>query len=116
MPDHLDDEKLQALGRWATSLQGAARAEVAAAGRAITMLVDEVDRLQRLVRLTRATDEPSVPAPEPAAEPTSEPEPEPEPERVLTPEQRSFRERSASRNVVPLRSKTSGDAVADRDR
>ena len=82
------------------------------------MLVDEVDRLQRLVRLTRATDEPSVPAPEPAAEPASEPEPEPEPEpeRVLTPEQRSFRERIASRNVFPLRSKTSGDAVADRDR
>jgi hypothetical protein len=114
--DHLDDEKLEALGRWASSLQSDARTEVAAAGRAIAMLVDEVDRLQRLVRLTRAVDEMSAPEPEAAEAEPSEPEPEPEPERVLTPEQRSFRDRIASRSVFPLRSKTSSDPVADSER
>jgi hypothetical protein len=111
--DHLDDEKLAALGRWATSLQADARTEVAAAGRAISMLVAEVERLQRLVRFARSADEPGAPEPEPSE---AEPEPEPEPERVLTPEQRSFRDRIASRSVFPLRSKSSGDAVADQDR
>jgi hypothetical protein len=109
--EHLDEEKLQALSRWSSSLQGDARAEVAAAGRAIAMLVEEVDRLQRLVRLTRAVDALSPPDPEPAPELTAEHEPEPEPERTLTPEQRSFRERLASRSVFPMRSKSSSDAV-----
>jgi hypothetical protein len=116
--EHLDEEKLQALSRWSASLQGDARAEVAAAGRAIAMLVEEVDRLQRLVRLTRAVDALSSPDPEAEPEPFSppEPEPEPEPERTLTPEQRSFRERLASRSVFPMRSKSSGDRVADPER
>jgi hypothetical protein len=114
MSEHLDEEKLLALSRWSASLQGDARSEVAAAGRAIAMLVEEVDRLQRLVRLTRAVDalgsddEPMSP-PEPEA--VAEPDPEPEPERALTPEQRSFRERLASRHVFPMRSKSSGDRV-----
>jgi len=103
----LDEEKLQALSRWSTSLQGDARAEVAAAGRAIAMLVEEVDRLQRLVRLTRAVD--ALSSPEPELEAISEPEPEPE--RALTPEQRSFRERLASRTVFPMRSKSSSEPV-----
>ena len=111
MTEPLDEEKLQALSRWSASLQGDARAEVAAAGRAIAMLVEEVDRLQRLARLTRAVDalSPYEPEPEPEAE-----TPAPEPERTLTPEQRSFRERLASRNVFPMRSKSSGDAVERR--
>ena len=109
MSEHLDEEKLQALSRWSSSLQGDARAEVAAAGRAIAMLVEEVDRLQRLVRLTRAVDALSPPDPEPEPELTAEHEPEPE--RTLTPEQRSFRERLASRSVFPMRSKSSSDAV-----
>ena len=107
MSEPLDEEKLQALSRWSTSLQGDARAEVAAAGRAIAMLVEEVDRLQRLVRLTRAVD--ALSSPEPELETISEPEPEPE--RALTPEQRSFRERLASRTVFPMRSKSSGEPV-----
>ncbi len=111
MSEHLDEEKLQALSRWSSSLQGDARAEVAAAGRAIAMLVEEVDRLQRLVRLTRAVDALSPPDTEPEPELGSMPEPEPEPERTLTPEQRSFRERLVSRSVFPMRSKSSGDAV-----
>jgi hypothetical protein len=107
--EHLDEEKLQALSRWSSSLQGDARAEVAAAGRAIAMLVEEVDRLQRLVRLTRAVDALSPPDADPEPELSSMPEPEPE--RTLTPEQRSFRERLAARSVFPMRSKSSGDAV-----
>ena len=113
MSEHLDEEKLQALSRWSTSLQVDARAEVVAAGRAIAMLVEEVDRLQRLVRLTRAIDAFSPPEeqqPEPEPEALSATEPEPEPERTLTPEQRSFRERLASRSVFPARSKPVGDA------
>jgi hypothetical protein len=109
--EQLDEEKLQALSRWSSSLQGDARAEVAAAGRAIAMLVEEVDRLQRLVRLTRAVDALSMPEVEPEPDAVPAPEPAPEPERPLTPEQRSFRERLASRNVFPTRSKSSGDAV-----
>ena len=109
MPDQLDEEKLQALSRWSASLQGDARTEIAAAGRAIAMLVEEVDRLQRLLRLTRAVDALSPSEPEPEPEAVSEPEPEPE--RTLTPEQRSFRERLASRSVFPMRSKSSDDAV-----
>jgi hypothetical protein len=116
--EHLDEEKLQALSRWSASLQGDARAEVAAAGRAIAMLVEEVDRMQRLVRLTRAVDALSPPEPMLTSEPDPDPvaEPEPEPERTLTPEQRSFRQRLASRSVFPTRSKTSGEPVADPER
>ena len=101
MSEHLDEEKLRALSRWSASLQGNARAEVAAAGRAIAMLVEEVDRLQRLLRHTRAVDALSSPEPESFSPP--------EPERTLTPEQRSFRERLASRSVLPMRSKSSGE-------
>jgi len=61
--EHLDEEKLLALSRWSAGLQGDARTEVAAAGRAIAMLVEEVDRLQRLVRLTRSVDALSSPEP-----------------------------------------------------
>ncbi len=113
MSEQLDEEKLQALTRWSASLQGDARAEVAAAGRAIAMLVEEVDRLQRLLRLTRAVEalSPSVPEQDPEDESLHAAELEPEPERTLTPEQRSFRERLASRNVFPTRSKSPSDAV-----
>jgi hypothetical protein len=75
------------------------------------MLVEEVDRLQRLVRLTRAVDALGAPEPELEPEASAEPQPEPEPERTLTPEQRSFRERLASRTVFPMRSKSSGEPV-----
>ena len=117
MSEHLDEEKLQALSRWSASLQGDARSEVAAAGRAIEMLVEEVDRLQRLVRLTRAVEAFSPAEPEPELEVSSpmEPEPQPDPPRPLTPEQRSFRERLASRSVFP-RSKSSDEPVADPER
>jgi hypothetical protein len=45
----LDDEKLSMLGTWAAGLRRDQRAEVAAAGRAIEMLIDEVERLNVLL-------------------------------------------------------------------
>ena len=46
MPDDaLDAEKIGLLGQWAEGLQHDGRAELAAAGRAILMLIEEVERL-----------------------------------------------------------------------
>jgi hypothetical protein len=45
----LDDEKLSMLAKWAAGLREDPRAEVAAAGRAIEMLIDEVERLNVLI-------------------------------------------------------------------
>jgi hypothetical protein len=47
--DGLDVEKLALLGRWAEGLQYDRRAEVAAAGKAILMLIEEVERLHVVV-------------------------------------------------------------------
>jgi hypothetical protein len=50
VPDHgLDADKLSLLNGWAEGLQRDQRAEVAAAGKAILMLVEEVERLHVLV-------------------------------------------------------------------
>lgn len=64
VPDEgLDEDKLAALLRWGTGLQADAREEVAAAGRAIVMLVEEVERLhvllwaKRLYPATTGSDE-----------------------------------------------------------
>ncbi len=45
----LDAEKLRLLQQWAAGLQSDERVEVAAAGRAILMLVEEVERLHVLI-------------------------------------------------------------------
>jgi hypothetical protein len=45
----LDDEKLSLLERWADGLCRDQRAEVAAAGRAIELLIDEIERLNVLL-------------------------------------------------------------------
>jgi hypothetical protein len=45
----LDAEKLAALERWGTGLQSDPRPEVAASGRAILMLIEEIERLHVLV-------------------------------------------------------------------
>ena len=45
----LDSEKLGLLQRWATGLQEDAREEVAAAGRAILLLIEEIERLHVVV-------------------------------------------------------------------
>jgi len=45
----LDDDKLSLLAKWAGGLRNDRRPEVAAAGRAIEMLIDEVERLNVLI-------------------------------------------------------------------
>ncbi|MDX6491457.1 MAG: hypothetical protein QOD43_1702 [Gaiellaceae bacterium] len=66
MPDGgLDVEKLSLLGKWAEGLQRDQRAEVAAAGKAILMLIEEVERLHVVIWDGRLN-------------PAREPEPEPE--------------------------------------
>jgi hypothetical protein len=45
----LGADKLAALERWATGLQSDARPEVAASGKAILMLVEEIERLHVLL-------------------------------------------------------------------
>lgn len=47
--DGLDAEKLQVLGRWAAGLRTDQREELAAAGRAIEMLIEEIERLHVLL-------------------------------------------------------------------
>jgi hypothetical protein len=88
----LDAEKLHLLNAWAEGLQRDERAEVAAAGRAILMLVEEVERLHVLIwdkRLNPDTAEPEALAPVPATAEVEasalkrEPEPAPELEQSL---------------------------------
>lgn len=43
----MDEDQLETLRRWGDGLQGDAREEVHAAGRAITLLCAEVERLER---------------------------------------------------------------------
>ena len=69
----LDEEKLETLRRWGEGLTRDARKEVAAAGRAILMLADEVERLH--VDLWNAT---RLFPPEPQSKP-DEPTPQTEP-------------------------------------
>ena len=47
--DGLDAEKLQVLARWAVGLRADARDELAAAGRAIELLIEEIERLHVLL-------------------------------------------------------------------
>jgi hypothetical protein len=47
--DELDAEKLQTLSHWAAGLRTDPRGEVAAAGRAIELLIDEIERLHVLL-------------------------------------------------------------------
>jgi hypothetical protein len=47
--DGLDAEKLQVLARWAAGLRADSRDELAAAGRAIELLIEEIERLHVLL-------------------------------------------------------------------
>ena len=47
--DGLDAEKLQVLARWAAGLRAAQRDELAAAGRAIELVIEEIERLHVLL-------------------------------------------------------------------
>lgn len=68
MPDGgLDAEKLALLGKWAEGLQADQRAEVAASGKAILMLIEEIERLHVVV-WDSLLNPPKQPEPEPAHE------------------------------------------------
>ncbi len=68
----LDVEKLSLLGKWAEGLRRDQRAEVAASGKAILMLIEEIERLHVVIwdgRLNPARGpEPEPREPEPARE------------------------------------------------
>jgi hypothetical protein len=65
----LDADKMAALERWAAGLQGDTRPEVAASGRAILMLIEEIERLHVLLwgRSLYPQDAGEDPMPAPAA-------------------------------------------------
>jgi hypothetical protein len=46
MVDRLDEERLEILRSWGIGLASDAREELRAAGKAITVLIEEIDRLQ----------------------------------------------------------------------
>jgi hypothetical protein len=68
VPDRgLDAEKLEVLRGWGGGLQNDSRAEVAAAGRAIMLLIEEIERLHVLVWDRQLY--PDVPIPPPVETP-----------------------------------------------
>ncbi len=54
MSERLDEERLEILRKWGVGLSTDGREELRAAGKAITILVDEIDRLQVEVWHARA--------------------------------------------------------------
>ena len=83
----LNDEKLSRLAKWAAGLRTDPRPEVAAAGRAIEMLIDEVERLDVLIWDRQLSSTTPAPDSQPdAAEAPAEPE-------VLVPLRASLRQR-----------------------
>jgi hypothetical protein len=74
MPGHgLDAEKLEILRRWGGGLQNDGRAEVAAAGRAIMLLIEEIERLHVLVWDKQLYPEVPIPRPAEHVAPASRP-------------------------------------------
>jgi hypothetical protein len=65
----LDVEKLSLLGKWAEGLQADPRAEVAASGKAILMLIEEIERLHVVIWDGRLNPSREL---EPEAEPAPE--------------------------------------------
>ena len=68
----LDEDKLEALRRWALGLQQTAGEESAAAGRAILLLIAEVEQLQ--IDLEHAREQPSQVGLQPGDEAAASPE------------------------------------------
>ncbi len=62
MADRLDSEQIELLRAWGAGLATDERDEVRAAGKAITLLVDEIDRLNIDLWNLRAGEEPAPPA------------------------------------------------------
>ena len=65
MVDRLDEERIEILRSWGLGLASDDREELRAAGKAITVLIDEIDRLQVDLWNARARE------PEPAERDTS---------------------------------------------
>ena len=72
MTERLDEEHLEILRTWGVGLGSDSREEIRAAGKAITILVEEIERLH--VELWHAKEAPSAPARE---EPLPDVAPEP---------------------------------------
>jgi hypothetical protein len=66
MGDRLDEERIEILRGWGAGLAADSREELRAAGKAITVLVDEIDRLQVDLWNARVDNRPPF---EPAAAP-----------------------------------------------
>ena len=62
MAGRLDSEQIETLRAWGVGLATDEREEVRAAGKAITLLVDEIDRLNIDLWNLRAGEEPADPA------------------------------------------------------
>lgn len=84
MAERLDEERLEILRNWGVGLSADSREELRAAGKAITLLIDEIEHLQVDVWHARAAGAPSG-TPEPASEPAAEPaEEQPSAEELST--------------------------------
>jgi hypothetical protein len=73
----LDAEKLQVLARWAAGLRTDEREELAAAGRAIELLIEEIERLHVLLWERQLYPDPAAPPDDgsvPAAETDGHPD------------------------------------------
>ena len=75
MIDRLDEERLEILRGWGSGLSADHREELRAAGKAITVLIEEIDRLQIDLWHARADRAEFVVTPAPIPEPAPEPEP-----------------------------------------
>lgn len=69
MIDRLDEERLEILRSWGAGLSIDNREELRAAGKAITVLIEEIDRLQIDLWHARAKRPEFVPMPAPIPEP-----------------------------------------------
>lgn len=65
MADRLDEERLEILRSWGVGLASDAREELRAAGKAITVLIEEIDHLQVDLWSARVEQHTPAPAPEP---------------------------------------------------
>lgn len=65
MADRLDEERLEILRSWGVGLASDDREELRAAGKAITVLIEEIDHLQVELWSARVEQRPPAPAPEP---------------------------------------------------
>ena len=65
MVDRLDEERIEILRSWGIGLASDDREELRAAGKAITVLIEEIDRLQVDLWNARAVERETIAPPEP---------------------------------------------------